>query len=162
RRAAAFPGGPVIAAARRMRFDLIGLAEHDIDAPAIGLPSRDAAGEMFVGVGDALVIFFAVFVDVGVGIRIAVEPEPFDELLALVVGLEIVEDLALLIRDDPADVFIYPALVYALDLLFLALLCLLSLLLVLTLFVLLIVLREGSEGSHGERRKRQREKQKQR
>src|SRR5215510_13000654 len=145
RRATAFPGWPVIAAARRVRFNLIGLAEHDIDAPAVGLPSGDAAGVMLVGVGDALVILFAVFVDVSVGVWIAAVPEPFDELLALVVSLERVEDLALFIGDDPADVFVYPAYVNALDLLLLALLPLLFLP-VLVLLVLLLVLGEGSEG----------------
>src|SRR5262249_51698886 len=73
RRAAAFPGGAVVAAARGVRFDLIRLAEHDIDAPAVGLPPGDAAGVMLVGVGDALVMLFAVFVDVGVGVGIAAE-----------------------------------------------------------------------------------------
>src|SRR5262249_56897821 len=55
RRAAAFPGGAVVAAARGVRFDLIGLAEHDVDAPPVGLPPGDAAGEMLLGGGDALV-----------------------------------------------------------------------------------------------------------
>src|SRR5262249_47628740 len=161
RRAAAFPGGAVVAAARGVRFDLIRLAEHDIDAPAVGLPPGDAAGVMLVGVGDALVMLFAVFVDVGVGVGIAAVPESFDELLALLVGLERVEDLALLIGDDPADVFVYPAFVKALGLLLLALLRLLFLPL-LTLLVLLLVLREGPEGWQGERRERQHENQKQR
>src|SRR5262249_36304779 len=163
RRAAAFPGGAVVAAARRVRFDLIGLAEHDVDAPAVGLPPGDAAGEMFVGVGDALVILFAVFVDVGVGVRVAAVPEPFDELLAFVVGLERVEDLALLIGDDPANVFVLPASVNAIDLLLLTLLrLLLTLLVLLVRLFLLLVLSEGSEGRQGERRERERENQKQR
>src|SRR5215475_14069507 len=164
RRAAAFPGGSVIAAARRVRFDLIGLTEHDVDAPPVGLPSGNAAGVMFVGVGDALVIFFAVFVDVGVGVWVAAVPEPFDELLAFVVGLERVEDLALLIGDDPANVFVLPASVNALDFLFLRFFFLLFSLLLFLLFllVLILVLSEGSEGRQGERRERQRENQKQR
>src|SRR5262245_26286318 len=151
RRATAFPGGAVVAAARWVRFDLIGLAEHDVDAPAVGLPSGDAAGVMLVGVGDALVILFAVFVNVCVRIGIASVPEPFDELLALVVGLERVEDLALLIGDDPANVFVLPAFVNALDFLFRRFFSLLISLLFFFL-VLLLLLGEGSEGRQGERR----------
>jgi hypothetical protein len=61
-----------------VRFNLIGLAEPDVDAPAIGLPSGGAAGVMLVGVSDTRVMLFAVFIGVGVRVGVAAVPEAFD------------------------------------------------------------------------------------
>src|SRR5574341_1204913 len=117
---------------------------------------------MLVGVGDALVILFAVFVDVSVGIGIAAEPELFDELFALVIGLQRLEGFALLVGDDPAHVFVEPAFVNALDLLLLALSAFFFSTLVFFLFVLLFVLSESGAIRDGEARDDQSESQKQR
>ena len=88
RRPSSFPDWAIVAATGGVRFDLIWLAKHDVDPAPIGLPSRDTAGVLLVGIGDPLVILLAVLVDIRVGIRIAAQPELLDELLALVVGLQ--------------------------------------------------------------------------
>src|SRR5436190_2112311 len=98
-----------------MRFFLVRRAEHNVDASAVGLPSGDAAGEMFVGVGDPRVIFLAILIGIGVWIGIAAQPELFDELFAFVVSLQGVECLALFVGDNPTDIFVLPAFVDALD-----------------------------------------------
>ena len=63
---------------------------------------------MLVGVSDPLVMFFAIFVLVGVRIGIAAQPELLDELLALFVGGELLESRPLLVRDDVGDVLVEP------------------------------------------------------
>ena len=68
-----------------MDFDLISRAPHDVDASAIGLPARNAGGEVLVGIGDAAVVLFLVFVLRSVGRRVAAQPELLDELVALLV-----------------------------------------------------------------------------
>jgi hypothetical protein len=78
----------VILAARRMRFDFIGLAERDVDTPTIRFPAGDAGRVVLVGISDALVIFFFVFVFVCIRVWIAPSPEIFDVGLALFVCLK--------------------------------------------------------------------------
>ena len=68
-----------------MSIDFVGRAVFDIDAAAVGLPSRNAGREPVVGISNAAVMLFLIFVLFGVGSRIAAQPELFDELLALVV-----------------------------------------------------------------------------
>src|SRR5207245_132690 len=63
--AAAFFHGAFIGSARGMRFDFVGLAVHDVNTAAVGFPAGDAGGEVFVGVGDARVVIFFVFVFFG-------------------------------------------------------------------------------------------------
>src|SRR3989441_12428869 len=94
-----------------MGFGLVGFAPHDIDAAAIGFPSGNAGSKMLVGVSDALVIFLAILVFVGVGIGIAPPPKLLDKALALIVGLELLEGLPLFIGDDVSDVLFQPILV---------------------------------------------------
>ena len=65
---------------------------------------------MLVGVRDAAVVLFLVFVLDGVGRGIAAQPELFDELLALLVGVQLLEGFALFIGDDVGDVFVQPLL----------------------------------------------------
>ena len=66
---------------------------------------------MLVGVGDALIVLFFVFVLFGVGSRIAALPEGLDELVALFVVAELFESRSLLVGNDPDDVFIQPLLI---------------------------------------------------
>src|SRR5437660_2670613 len=94
-----------------MGFGLVGFAPHDIDTAAIGFPSGYAGSEMLVGVGDALVIFLAILVFVGVRIGIAAPPKLLDEALALIVGLELPKGLPLFIGDNVSDVLFQPILV---------------------------------------------------
>jgi len=68
-----------------MRLDFIGLAEYDVDAATIGLPSRDTGSEVLVGVGDALVVLFLIFVLFGIGSGVAALPERLNEVVALFV-----------------------------------------------------------------------------
>src|SRR5262245_14719597 len=98
-----------------MRFDLIGLAEHNVDAPAISLPPRDTASVFLVWISDSLIIFLAILVYISIGIGIAPEPELLDELFALFIRLENIERLAFFIIDDPTNIFINPAFVDGFD-----------------------------------------------
>ena len=93
-----------------MRFDFVGRAVYNIDAAAIGLPSRDTRREMLVGVGDAAVMLFLEFVFFGVRSGIAAQPELLDELLALLVGAQRFERLRSSSRDDVDHVLIQPLL----------------------------------------------------
>src|SRR5579859_336949 len=91
-----------------MRIDFVRLAIYDVNAAAIGFPPRDAGGEMFVGVGDALVVLFFVLVLFGIGRRIAALPESFDKIVAFFVVGELLESRALFVGNDPDDVLIEP------------------------------------------------------
>src|SRR5579884_771357 len=91
-----------------MRFDFIRRTEGDIDAAAIGLPTRNTRRVMLVGVSDAAVVLFLVFVLFGVRRGIAPQPELFDELLAFLVRVELLKRLALFVGDDVHHVFVEP------------------------------------------------------
>src|SRR5439155_23266248 len=99
-----------------MRLDLIRRAKGNVHAAAVGLPSGDAGGEMLVGISDAAVVLFFVFVLFGVGGGIAAQPELLDELVALFVVGELHEGRALFIGDDVAHVLVEPLLVSLLQL----------------------------------------------
>src|SRR5262245_29523723 len=92
-----------------MRFDFVRLAVHDVDSAAIAFPIRNSRSEMLVRICDALEVIVFVFVVDGVGRGISPEPEGFDELLALFIGLELLERRTLFVRDDVGHVFIKPA-----------------------------------------------------
>src|SRR5437899_3865477 len=94
-----------------MRFNFIGGAIHDVHPATVGPPSGNARRKMLIGIGDAAVVLFFIFVLFGVGRRIAAEPELLDELVALFVVGEFGEGGALFITDDVAHVFIKPFLV---------------------------------------------------
>ena len=85
--AAAFFVGTLVGAAGGVRLDFVRRAEGDVDPAAIRLPAGDTGGVPLVGIGDAAVVLFLVLVFLGVGGRIAAQPELFDELLAFFVGL---------------------------------------------------------------------------
>ena len=109
--AAAFIHGTLVAAARRMRINLVRLAKHDVDSAAIGLPSRDARREVLVGIRNPLVVLFLVFVFFGVRRGIAPLPESFNEVVALFIVRELLESCSLFIGDDVNHVFVEPLLV---------------------------------------------------
>ena len=108
RRAAALFHRPVVRAARGVRFHFIRRAPHDVHAAAIGLPSRDAGSIVFVGVSNPAVMLFLKVVLWKVGIAAAPQPELLDELLALFVGIQLQESIALVGRDNVSDVFRQP------------------------------------------------------
>ena len=107
-RTTAFIRFAVVSAARRVSFSLVRLAVHDPDAAAVGLPAGNARREMFVRVSDTFVIFLAIFVFVGVRVRIATPPEFFDKPFALFVGFQLFESFPLFVGDDVGDVFFQP------------------------------------------------------
>ena len=111
--AAALFHGALVGSAGGMRIDFIGLAENDVHASAIGFPARNARREMLVGVGDALVVLFFIFVLFGVGSGIAALPEGLDKIVAFLVVRELLEGGALFVGDDPDDVLFQPLLVRA-------------------------------------------------
>ena len=95
----------------RSGFDLVRRPVRDVDAAAIRLPSGDTGSVVLVGVSDAAVVLFLELVLDGIGRGIAAQPELLDELLALFVGLQPLEGLALFIGDDVDDVLVQPLLV---------------------------------------------------
>ena len=94
-----------------MRINLIRLAIDDVDAAAIGSPAGNARREVLVGVSDALVVLFLVFVLFGVRRGVAALPEGFNEVVALLVVGELLEGRALFVGDDPDDVLFQPLLI---------------------------------------------------
>src|SRR2546421_703788 len=85
RRTAALIARPIVGSACRMGLDGIGLAPRNIDAAAVGFPTRNARRIMLVGICDAFVVLLAVFVFFGIGIGIAAAPKILDEILAFLV-----------------------------------------------------------------------------
>src|SRR5579871_6809999 len=98
-----------------MLVALVRRPERDVDAAAVGLPSRNSRSEMLVRVGDAAVVLFLELVFQRVGCRIAPQPELFDELLALFVRLKTLERGALLIGDDVEHILAQPLPVRSLE-----------------------------------------------
>src|SRR5208282_701202 len=90
---------------------------HDVNAAAVGLPARNAGSIVFVGIGDAAVVFLFEFVLGAAGVGVAPLPERLDKLLPLVVSAELLEGRPLLRGDDVRDFFAQPLLVSALVLL---------------------------------------------
>src|ERR1035438_5808688 len=80
----------------------------DVDAAAVGLPARDAAGEMFIGIRDAPVVLLFEFVLYRAGSRIAAQPELLDEALAFGIGLETFECGSFVVSDDVGDILVDP------------------------------------------------------
>ena len=91
-------------------LDVHRLAEDDVDPSPVGHPARHGRGPavILVGVIDPLVMLGPELVLRGVGIRIAVLPERFDEQVALPVGQELAKDLPLQRRDDIDDLLVQP------------------------------------------------------
>src|ERR1039458_7106871 len=81
----------VEAATRGMSVNLVGWTVHDVNAPAVGSPPREARRKMFVGIGNAAVVLFLEFVLRRVRSRVAAQPELFDKLVTLLVVGELFE-----------------------------------------------------------------------
>jgi len=84
-----------------MRLDLVRRTKNDVSATAIGLPSRDAGGEMLVRIRNTPIVFFFEFVLDGIGGGVATQPEALDEVVALLVVGKLLESVALFVCDDP-------------------------------------------------------------
>src|SRR5205814_544672 len=83
-RAAALFGRPPVAAPGRVRLLFVRRPVDDIDLAAIGLPSRNySVGEVFVGIRNAPIVLFFVFIFDGARSGVAALPELLDEMLAL-------------------------------------------------------------------------------
>src|ERR1700722_461605 len=94
-----------------MRINLIRRTVHDVHAAAIGLPPRNTRGKMLVGISNAAVMFFLVFVLFGVRSWVAPLPECFDKVIALFVIRKLLECRALFIGNDPNHILVQPLLV---------------------------------------------------
>src|ERR1035437_8078870 len=94
-----------------MSVNLVGGTVHNVNASAVGPPPGDPRRKMFVGIGNAAVVFFLVLVFLGVGSGVAAQPELLDKLVPLFVVGELFEGGHFLIRNDPAHVFVEPLLV---------------------------------------------------
>ena len=66
---------------------------------------------MLIGVGDAPVVFFFIFVVFSIWSRIAALPERLNKLVALGIRAQLLERGELFIGDDPADILVQPPLV---------------------------------------------------
>jgi len=93
-----------------MRINLIGWTVLDVDHAAVRFPARDTRGVVIVRVRNTPVVLFFVLVLLGIGSRIASQPEVLDEGLPLFIGLQPLESLLLLIRDDVDDILVHPLL----------------------------------------------------
>src|SRR5438067_3660595 len=94
-----------------MGVNAVGRAEDDIDAAAIGLPSRDAGRKTLSGISDAAIVLFLKFVLHGVRRGVAAKPKLFNELVALFIVGELLEGGHFFVADDPADIILQPLLV---------------------------------------------------
>src|SRR5262249_25368995 len=94
-----------------MRINLVRRTKLDVDHSAIGSPSRLARCEVLVGIRDAAIVLFFVFVLYRVRSRVAAKPELLNELVALLVVGELLERLALFVGDNPPHVLVLPLLV---------------------------------------------------
>src|SRR5262245_40081981 len=99
-----------------MGLDLVRFSPGNVDATTISLPTGNAGGKVLVGVGDAFVILIAVFVFLGVRIRIAAAPEILNEILPLLIRGQGIKSLFLIFGDDVSDVRIDPFLIRVLQL----------------------------------------------
>src|ERR1035437_1874267 len=109
--APAFFQRTLVGATRGMRFNLVGWTVHNVNAPTVGPPPRDASREMFVGVGNAAVVLFLEFVLRRVRSRIPAQPELFDKLVTLLVVRELFEGGHFFRSHDVTHVFVEPLLV---------------------------------------------------
>lgn len=103
--------GTLVSAASGMRVDLVGWTPDDIDAATVGFPARNAGSEVFVGVGQAAIVLFSEGVGGRFRVGIAVVPENFDELLALLVRGKFAKGAAFLLGDDVGDLILDPVFV---------------------------------------------------
>ena len=94
-----------------MRLDFVGRAIHDVNPPAVRLPTRDTSGVVLVRVGDTAIMLFLEFVLGSIRSGIAACPECLNELIAFLVVGELLECRTLFVRDDPTDVLVQPLLV---------------------------------------------------
>src|ERR1700733_4104357 len=94
-----------------MRIDFVSRTVHDVDAAAVAFPARNSSGKMLVGVGDAPVVFFFVFVLFGVRSGVAAQPELLNKVVALFVVGELLKGGSFLVGDNPDYVLVQPLLV---------------------------------------------------
>ena len=66
-----------------MRFNVVRLAERNVDMTAIGLPAGFPGGKVIVGILNAPVVLFAELIIRRIGIRIAALPKSLDKRVAL-------------------------------------------------------------------------------
>src|SRR6266852_7418015 len=96
-----------------MRLNFVRRAEDDIEPTPIRFPSGNTVcSKMLVREGDAPVVLVPKFVFDRVGRGIPPKPEFIDELISFFVIGESSENAALLIGNDPADIFFQPRLIY--------------------------------------------------
>ena len=94
-----------------MRIHFVRRTIHDVHAAAIGLPARNASGEMLVGVGNTPIVLFLVFVLFRIRSGVPALPESFDEIIALFIVGKLFEGSPFLIGNDPDNILIQPLLV---------------------------------------------------
>src|ERR1700722_14448510 len=91
-----------------MRVDRVRRAPHDVNATAIGLPSRLAGRVVVVGILNAPIMLFAKLVLKRIGIWVAPLPETLNERLALLVIAQAQKRSALIVGDDVVNFLVQP------------------------------------------------------
>src|ERR1017187_7997577 len=94
-----------------MGVNRVGGTEHNVNASAVAAPAGYPRRKMFVGIGNAAVVFFLVFILRRVRSGIAAQPELLDKLVTLLVVGELFEGGHFLRSDDVTHVFVKPLLV---------------------------------------------------
>jgi hypothetical protein len=91
-----------------MRIHFVCRTIHDVHAATVRLPPGNAGGKVLVGIGNATVVLFFVFVLFGIGSGVAALPERFNKVVAFFVIGKLFERGSLLVGDDPDHVFVQP------------------------------------------------------
>src|SRR6185437_10397649 len=115
RRTATLFHGPLVLAAGGMRLLIVRWPPRNIDVAAVRQIAGLAGGEVVVGIRDAGKDLVAVFIVRGIRVGIPPAPEVLDEGVALLIVRQVLEGLALGVRDNPVHVLIEPLLVVALQ-----------------------------------------------
>jgi hypothetical protein len=89
-----------------MRFDLVWRSKDNVNPSTVGLPSWDAGGVMLICIRYTPVVLVFELVVFAVRVGIPSLPERFDELFALLLVRELHEGFTLIVRDNPAYVFV--------------------------------------------------------
>src|SRR5262249_48962322 len=82
-----------------------------IDTATVCFPTRDTGSIVFVGISDTTIIFVAILIFRCIGIGVAAQPELFDKLLSLFIGLELLESITLFFGDNVSNIIIHPTLI---------------------------------------------------
>src|SRR5260370_8927591 len=100
-----------------MGLNLIGGTPDNVNAVTVRFPAGDAGSKMLIGIGQAAIVFFANGIDWGFRFGIAIAPENFLKLLALLLGANFQDGPRLPASDNLRDFVQHPVRAIAIHLL---------------------------------------------